>query len=136
MTGLEVVVTYLVARAIQKARRVGGRLNAEADRVLEAGMDQLHDAVSRKIGDEPALAQLDSEAAEGVENPRTRQRVLLALEEAAEQDPEFADTLGTLAAEIGKLSGAPQPAHVQTANANENSTIMQAGRDISVDRIP
>ncbi|MEE4546936.1 hypothetical protein V2S66_33855 [Streptomyces sp. V4-01] len=136
MTGLEVVVTYLVTRAVQKARRAGGRLNAEADRVADGLLDRLHDAVSRRLGEDPALHQLDREAAEGVENPRTRQRVLLSLEEAAEADAEFARTIRELAAEIGKLSGAPQGAVVQTAHAHDHSTILQAGRDISVDRLP
>lgn len=136
MLGLEVVVTYLVAGAVQKARRAAGRLGTEADRVVEAGLDRLHDTVSAKIGDDPALEKLDREAAEGVENPRTRQRVLLSLEEAAEQDSDFARQVGELVKEIGQLPGAPQPSVVQTAVGNDNSTILQAGRDISVDRIP
>ena len=53
-----------------------------------------------------ALAQLESEAAQAVDNPRTRQRVQLAIEEAAEADPGFAAQVTDLVAELRKTEAA------------------------------
>ncbi|MGW3118509.1 hypothetical protein ACWDBW_15460 [Streptomyces sp. NPDC001107] len=52
----------------------------------------MHDVVSRKLGNDPALQRLAEEAASGRESlsDRTQQRVLLALEEAGETDTGFA----------------------------------------------
>jgi len=128
MPGLELVIGYLVGWFVKKSRVVGTRADQEVDRVLDAGLDRLHDLVSRQIGDEPALAQLEDEARREVDNPRTRQRVLLALAEAAERDEEFA---ARLTAVLGELRGAAGDTNVvrQTAIAENNSTIVQAGRD-------
>jgi hypothetical protein len=40
-----VVAGYVVVWAVRKARRVAGRLNAEVDTVIDAGLDKLHDVV-------------------------------------------------------------------------------------------
>jgi hypothetical protein len=95
MTGIEIAVGYLFAWAVRKAKRVAGRADEEVDRTLDAGMDQLHDLVSRKLSEDPALRKLAEEAATGQDQPsdRTRRRVHDALEEAAEQDPGFAAAL-------------------------------------------
>ncbi|MFB7507688.1 chromosome partitioning protein [Streptomyces broussonetiae] len=95
MTGIEIVVGYLCAWGVRKARRVGDRADEEVDRALDAGMDRLHDLVSQKLGEDTALQRLTEEAASGQSAPsdRTRQRVQLALEDAAEHDPAFAADL-------------------------------------------
>ncbi|MDH6124839.1 hypothetical protein [Kitasatospora sp. GP82] len=95
MTGLEIAVGYLFAWAVRKSKRVADRADAEVDRGLDAGMDKLHDLVSHKLGQDPALHKLTEEAEAGQAQPsdRTRQRVQLALEDAAEQDPGFAEAL-------------------------------------------
>jgi hypothetical protein len=100
MTGIEFVVGYLVAWAVRKARRVGQRTDTEVDRAIDAGMDRLHDLIARKLGSDPALTQLETEAAAGATSPRTEQRVRLAVEEAEVQDPQFAAQLEALVAEI------------------------------------
>ena len=41
-----VVAGYVIAWAVRKARRVGGRLDSEADGVIDAGLDQLHEVVA------------------------------------------------------------------------------------------
>jgi hypothetical protein len=38
-----VAVGYLFAWLVRKAKRAGGRADAEADRVVHAGMDRLHE---------------------------------------------------------------------------------------------
>jgi hypothetical protein len=72
-------------------------------------MDRLHDVVSRKLGDDPALHRLTEEAASGRESPsdRTRQRVLLMLEEADETDTGFASDLEQALAHLQSLARAP-----------------------------
>ncbi|MDH6130090.1 hypothetical protein [Kitasatospora sp. GP82] len=95
MTGMEFAVGYLFAWAVRKAKRVAGRADEEVDRTLDAAMDELHDLVSRKLGEDTALQRLADEAEAGQEEPsgRTRQRVQLALEDAAEHDQGFAEAL-------------------------------------------
>jgi hypothetical protein len=68
---------------------------------MDAGLDRLHDMVSRRLGGDPALARLSAEAAErGEVGGRTRQRVALAVEEAAERDPGFAAAVSELVAHL------------------------------------
>ncbi|MFJ8627477.1 hypothetical protein ACIRD3_32205 [Kitasatospora sp. NPDC093550] len=95
MTGIEIAVGYVFAWAVRKAGRVAHRADAEVDRGLDAGMDRLHDLVSRKLSHDSSLQRLHDEAAAGHAEPtaRTRQRLELALEDAAEHDAEFADAL-------------------------------------------
>src|SRR3954465_11865981 len=100
MTGIEVVVGYLIAWAVQKARRVGRRADTEVDAVLDAGMDRLHEVVATKLGGDPALTKLESEAAAGEPGERTKERVRLAVEDAAETDPAFANELSELVAKL------------------------------------
>ncbi|MEW2624605.1 hypothetical protein [Streptomyces sp. NPDC048106] len=95
MTGIEIAVGYMFAWLVRKAKRVAGRADGEVDRTLDGAMDQLHELVSRKLGEDPALHRLAEEARAGQDGPsvRTRQRVQLALEDAAEQDPGFGEAL-------------------------------------------
>ncbi|MEV6742600.1 hypothetical protein AB0N14_39385 [Streptomyces sp. NPDC051104] len=95
MTGFEIVVGYLCAWGVRKARRVGERADGEVDRALDAGLDRLQDLVRQKLGEDTALHRLTEEAASGQGAPsnRTRQRVQLALEDAAEHDAAFAADL-------------------------------------------
>ncbi|MGW3141465.1 hypothetical protein [Streptomyces sp. NPDC001139] len=92
MTDVEIAVGYAFAWLVGKARRVAGRADMEVDRGLDAGMDRLHELISVKLGDDPALQRAQAEAGAGLEEPsqRTRQRLELALEDAAEHDAGFA----------------------------------------------
>ncbi|WP_329537106.1 hypothetical protein OG568_52200 (plasmid) [Streptomyces sp. NBC_01450] len=105
VTGIEIAVGYLFAWGVRKARRVGDRADGEVDRALDVGMDRLHDLVGRKLGEDPALHRLAEEAGAGQEAPseRTRQRVQLALEDAAEQDRGFAEALNSAVGHLQKL---------------------------------
>jgi|ERR1022692_1573148 hypothetical protein len=104
MTGLELAVGYLAAWAWLKARRLAGRVDAEVDEVLDAGIDRLHEIVLSKLAGDPALALLETEAVADLDavsvRDRTRDRVRLALEEAAEADTGFAARLAELVAEL------------------------------------
>ncbi len=125
MTGIEIAVGYLFNWAVRKGSRVAKRADAEFDTVLDASMDKLHTLVADKLTTDPGLRKLEQEAAAGRDQPsdRTRQRVLLALEDAAEEDPGFADALRQAVARIPSAPGA-------SATATDGG--VAAGRDIRV----
>jgi len=92
--GLELAAGYLIAWVVQKARRAGGRLNADADLILDTELNRLHDLVVSKLGPDPALTKLEQTAAAGMEvSDLTRRRVADALEQAADDDPSFSEQL-------------------------------------------
>jgi hypothetical protein len=94
VTGLEVVVGFLVAWVVRKANRVGQRADEIADEALDAGLDRVHALVSAKLGTDPALERLELEAGDtGEVGTRTQARVRMALEEAVEEDATFAAEL-------------------------------------------
>ncbi len=103
MVGTEVVVGYVFAWLVRKARRAGARADTHADAAVDAAVDRvgekLHALVAGKLAADSALKRLNAEAIEGAEapTPRTVQRVALALEEAIEQDASFGGALGLLA---------------------------------------
>ncbi|MBD0671372.1 chromosome partitioning protein [Streptomyces sp. CBMA156] len=113
MVGMELVVGYLFAWAVGKAKRVAGRVDEEVDGALDAGMDRLHDVVLTRLGTEPALERMVEEAGSGLEEPtaRTRQRLELALEDAAENDTDFAGTLRQAVEEVEAVKAAVDPGH-------------------------
>jgi hypothetical protein len=94
MVGAEIVVGYLIAWVLRKARRVGGRLDGEVDQALDAGLDRLHKVVTGKLAGHPAVAELEQEAAEtGEVTELTRQQVELAVRAAEGKDRTFAEAL-------------------------------------------
>jgi F0F1-type ATP synthase membrane subunit b/b' len=106
MTGLELVAGYLVAWAVRKAARVGKRLDKQADEIIDAELDRLHDVVTEKLGLDPALEKLELEAAQGQQpSDRTLRRVQDALEEATEEDPQFRALLEAVLAKLEEASG-------------------------------
>ncbi|MFE0520756.1 hypothetical protein [Streptomyces sp. NPDC058954] len=102
MTGIEVAVGYVFAWLVRKAGRVAKGADAEVDRGLDAGMERLHDLVSRKLGRDPALERAAEEAESGQDTPsaRTRRRLTDSVEDAVEHDPDFARALLTLVEEL------------------------------------
>jgi hypothetical protein len=130
VVGLELVVGWLAAWAWGKARRVAGRADAEVDRALDAGMDRLHELVSGKLGDDPALARLEDEAGQDLEavsaSPRTRQRVELALAEAVESDTDFAARLAELVAQL-RQAGVASPEVTTVTAANTGPAVATRG---------
>jgi hypothetical protein len=105
VSGLELVVGYLAAWAVRKARRVGRHADAEVDRALDAGLRRLHELVAGQIGADPALLKLETEAAAGVQSPRTRERVRLAVEDAAAENDGFATALSAVLRELEAAGG-------------------------------
>jgi hypothetical protein len=93
-------------------------------------MDRLHDLVSRKLGNDPALARLSDEAEAGRQEPRPRtgQRVVLALEDAAEGDTEFADALQQV---VEQLLAASNPS--AGVSASEGGQAVGGNVDIRAD---
>jgi len=104
---VELVTGYLVAWALRKARRVGAGLDRDVDGVLDVSLERLHQAVDRKLGNDPAVEKLTAEAvtAESVSD-RTRRRVSDAVAEAAEGDPAFGGTLRAVLAELARSAPA------------------------------
>jgi hypothetical protein len=106
MTGLELVAGYLVAWAVRKATRVGKRLDKQADEIIDAELDRLHDVVTGKLGLDPALEKLELEAAQGQQpSDRTLRRVQDAVEAATEEDPQFKGRLEAVLAKLEESRG-------------------------------
>ncbi|PJM93349.1 chromosome partitioning protein [Streptomyces sp. CB01373] len=123
MTGVEVAVGYVFAWLVRKARPVAARADAEVDRGLDAGMDRLHDLVSRKLGRDPALERAAEEAVAepGQLSKRTRQRLVFSLEDAAEHDPAFARALTAL---VEQLQAAGPAAAAGAVFASDHSQVV------------
>jgi hypothetical protein len=70
-----VVTAYVSAWALRKARRVGDRLDTEADGVIDAGLDKLHEIVENKLGGHPVVLVPPSRHLEAFNAARVRQGV-------------------------------------------------------------
>ena len=119
MVGLELVAGYLVAWVVRKARRAGKRLDEETDEIMDAGLDRLHDVIAVKLGSDPALAKLEADASQGLDpNERTVRRVRDAVEEATEEDPQFAARVEAVLAQLDQArGGAPSVAGIDLRGA-------------------
>jgi hypothetical protein len=99
-----VATAYVIAWALRKARRVGGRLDTETDGVIDAGLDKLHKIVENKLHGHPVLAELVEEAEEAGDGEQitdlTRQQLELALTAAAKKDDIFAQTVNGLVEQL------------------------------------
>jgi hypothetical protein len=105
--GLDVVIGYLAGWVWRRARRLAGRVESRVDEAVDARLEKVYDLVAGKLGADPALGRLESEASADLDSPaavsdRTRQRVVLALEDALESDPAFANRLEEL---VSRLAG-------------------------------
>lgn len=125
MVGADIVVGYLFAWLVRKAKRVGQRADEQVDRALDAGVDRagerLHALVANRLPDDPALKRLNAEAEQGALEPsqRTAQRVALALEDAAEQDPDFGGAVDELIAGLVAGGAAAGPGGFAVAGSME-----------------
>jgi len=97
-----VVAGYVIVWAVRKARRVAGRLDAEADEAIDTGLDRLHELVAAKLAGHPVLEDLEEETAagDGQVSELTRQQVELALIAAARKDEVFGQAVTELVARL------------------------------------
>lgn len=103
VVGWDVVVGYLIAWGVSKARRVGKGLDNDVDLVVDSALERLHATVADKLGADPALAKLEQVAIAGDEIPeRTLRRVVDALADAADGDGG-ADFRARIAAQLAEL---------------------------------
>jgi hypothetical protein len=119
-----VAAGYLIAWAARKAKRVGGRLDAEADGVIDVSLDRLHEAVAAKLGEHPALAELVEQAGAAGDASEvdglTREQVELALATEAGKDDLFGRQIADLIARVqaaGNMVAAGPGSTVFTGNA-------------------
>ena len=143
-----VVAGYVIAWTVHKARRAGGRLDAEADAMIDAGLDKLHTVVAAKLAGHPVLADLAEEAAADAEqvSELTRQQVELAVTAAARKDEEFGQAVTELVAQlraaertggVSVAAGAGSAVFTGDAHANASGDGIAFGQvagDVSVDR--
>lgn len=106
MSGVEVVVGFLIAWVARRAGHVGDRIDEMADNALDAGLGRLRALVGTKLRDDPALAALEHQAStrDGDVRATTRERVRLALADAVEDDPDFAAALDKAVADLRNVA--------------------------------
>jgi hypothetical protein len=124
MTGVELLAGAAVGYLVRKARRVGGRADAEVDRALDRGMDALHDLVGGALGEDGALALLEEQAQSGAESERTVRRATDAIAEVAESDAGFAERLEALVADLDRHEG--------TLGVGARSVVASGERSVAV----
>jgi len=137
VTGIEIAVGYVFAWAVRKLRRVAPRADEEVDRTLDAGMDRLHDLVSRKLATDPALERVLEEARNGSEelSDLTRRRLELSLEDASVRDDGFAKALAQAVTALQEASGAT-PSRTVTASGTRSVAVGgNAGRIVTGDHV-
>ncbi|MFF7982563.1 hypothetical protein ACFZDK_26120 [Streptomyces sp. NPDC007901] len=143
-----VVAGYVIAWTVRKARRAAGRLDAEVDTVIDAGLDKLHTAVAAKLGAHPVLDDLAEEAVtgEGLVSELTRQQIELAVTAAARKDDVFGREVTELVAQlqtaektsgISVVTGAGATVFIGDAHAEacgDGIAFGQIAGDVHVDR--
>lgn len=94
-----VVAGSAIAWAVRKARRPRGRLDAEADAVIDAGLDRLNEAVAANLCGHTLPTELAKQAAgSGQVSELTRPQVELAPTAVARKDEAFGRTVTELVA--------------------------------------
>jgi hypothetical protein len=101
---LRLVPVYLAERAARLAEP-GAH---PPDGLFGHGVETLHALVSDRLGADPALDQLDREAAAGATSGRTRRRVGDAVEQAAEDDEVFAARLHRILDDLARVRTPPR----------------------------
>jgi hypothetical protein len=128
MTGLEpLVVGYLSAWAVRKARRVGDRVDESADQALDILMDRLDAMVRDRIGAAPAIIQLQEESAHGSATSVTSREAEAAIADAVSADEQFASRLRVLTDEIRAAATPQQVAVYATSSDHAKMPVLGSG---------
>ncbi|HUN35195.1 MAG TPA: hypothetical protein VMU95_24600 [Trebonia sp.] len=131
--GIEVLAAAVVAYLLRKAARIGRRADQEVDRALDEGMDRLQQAVTARLGTDPALARLEDQAKAGEVTERTRRRAEDAIAEAAEEDQRFAGQIQALVEAIAQRetaigAGSPEAVRNLISGGTQSGPVIM-GRD-------
>ena len=100
MIGPEALCGVAVAWIWKSARIHAGHAGRIVNSAIGAALDRLDNLVQTRLGGDSALRLLRNEADSRTDNPRTRQRVELALRELVEADPGFGAELRELVAQL------------------------------------
>ncbi len=105
---VEVALGLVLAWVVAKTRRIAVRADGIVDSALDAAVDRVGEVVMAKLGSDTAVQRLQIEAAKesGEVTDRTRDRVKLALADAVDDDPDFAQELAAAVAAVDKAGGA------------------------------
>jgi hypothetical protein len=95
----------LAAAAVGYLVRRARRADTAVDEILDTGTDRVCELVTTALGDEPVLAQLDTQARKGTETERTRRRAQDAIADKLEADAGFAGQLEQLLRQLEKAPG-------------------------------
>lgn len=120
--GAELLAGAAISYVVRKLRRAGGRADAAVDRSLDQGVDAVEALVTRKIGQDQALARLRDQAVEGTETERAVRRAVDAVADAIEDDPRFARELKAM---VDRLQS-----REATAGQEGREGGVHAGRDV------
>ncbi|MEV7092707.1 hypothetical protein AB0M80_07655 [Amycolatopsis sp. NPDC051045] len=138
MTGIEVAVGMLIAWVVRKARRAGTRADQIADEAIDVGLARVHEVIVGKLGGDPSLARLEREALDaGQVSDRTRTRVQLALQDAAEDDPKFAQALKQALQQAEDANVSKTVGHITgrgVAVGGEVSGVVSTGDDATINQ--
>jgi hypothetical protein len=99
-----------------RAARIGAVNGPDTHDAPHGDLDELHRLVSARLASDPALAQLEREAAAGIESERTKRRVRDAVEQALEDDQGFADELTQAVGTLSSAGGGRQPSFSKPAS--------------------
>lgn len=129
------VAGYVIAWAVRKARRVAGRLDNEADAVVDVGLDRLHALVAARLAGHPVMAEMLDEAehaavGDGKVSEATRQQVELALRAAAREDEAFGQAATELAAWLADV----RRAAVSQVSRRERTALLTGNARAEADR--
>ncbi|MET9225835.1 hypothetical protein [Lentzea sp. NPDC003310] len=103
MTDIEIAVRVLIAQLTLPAHLEHEHPGADRDGTSEPAFQLVYEMVRTKLSGDSALERLELEANQaGQIRPRTRARLVMALEDAAEDDAHFAQELRAAVAEARK----------------------------------
>lgn len=108
MSGVELLAGAALTWLWRKLRRAGGRMDESFDEVTDSALGRLTGVVKEKLSGDPALAKLELQAEAGGEVASTQERVRLSIQDAAQEDPAFAEKLRALVEQLQASAPAGQ----------------------------